>query len=137
MKKVKIRVFLLWQKIITLSTTTFVLPINSSKSQLFSTHFLHLFNQSSNIFSNCSVFIFRIIFITSCLSCGKSSNLCPRRNDLMYGNTVKAIGAKSGLYGGCFRHLNQSKSNSSWVVWEVCADALSWCSITWSWLAAK
>jgi hypothetical protein len=47
------------------------------------------FNQSTNIFSNCYVFIFRIILITSCLSSGKSSNLCPRRNDLMYGNTAK------------------------------------------------
>ena len=55
----------------------------------------------------------------------------------MYGNTAKSIGAKSGLYGGCFRHSNPSKSNSSWVVWEVCAGALSWCSITWSRLAAK
>jgi hypothetical protein len=26
----------------------------------------------------------------------------------MYGNTAKSIGAKSGLYGGCFRHSNPS-----------------------------
>jgi hypothetical protein len=42
----------------------------------------------------------------------------------MYGNTAKSIGAKSGLYGGCFRHSNPSKSNSSWVVWEVCAEKI-------------
>jgi hypothetical protein len=27
--------------------------------------------------------------LTSCLISGKSSNLCPRRNDLMYGNTAE------------------------------------------------
>jgi hypothetical protein len=42
----------------------------------------------------------------------------------MYGNTAKSICAKSGLYGGCFRHSNPSKYNSSWVVWEVCAGML-------------
>jgi hypothetical protein len=51
-----------------------------------------------------------------CLSSGKSSKLCPRRNDLMYGNTAKSICAKSGLYGGCFRHSNPSKYNSSWLL---------------------
>jgi hypothetical protein len=70
-----------------------------------------------NIILNMKTKQFEKIFddwLKRCKKCsGKSLNLCPRRNDLMYGNTAKSIGAKSGLYGGCFRHLNPSKSNSS------------------------
>ncbi|CAG2202520.1 unnamed protein product [Mytilus edulis] len=58
-------------------------------------------------------------------SSDKSSNLCPRRKDLICGNTAKSIDAKSGLYGGCFRHSNPSKSISRLVFKEVWAGALS------------